>query len=475
MLFIVAFVISVIFVAAFKDILKKYPNVFYIAAAIISIWAYILGSYVSMPVFVKDYVIGLFAKGTLGTAFFVLVMYAGAMKNTWSATKTLYKVRGELSIMGCIFVLCHNATYGRTYFRRLLTTPGSMSVQQRSAAIISMILIVIMLVLTITSFPAVRKKLNVKKWKQLQRSAYVFYGLIYIHILLINIPYARRGMTEYAVNVLVYSLVFVNYAMMRIHKAVIRKIAKASEDKKIMYSVILKVCLTVAGLAVIVSASLVSFAGVEDTDNDSVYASNVVDASVTELTTSEIKDTDNNSTKNAEETVADNSENESKSEDKKDEDNSTEDSNNTSDNKADDTSQESVTKADSQNGSLADTSNVKEDSNSSAKVEQETTTKAPETQAPRKFKADGTYTATAKCQRYNYMVSVQVVIANDAIAQVNASANIKDESDLEYFNQAAAVIPDKLVSSQSSSGVDTVSGATYSSKAIISAFNSAIN
>ena len=64
--------------------------------------------------------LGIFAKGSLGTAFFVLVMYAGAMKNTWKATKTLMKIRGELSIMGCVLVLCHNCTYGRTIFQNVI-------------------------------------------------------------------------------------------------------------------------------------------------------------------------------------------------------------------------------------------------------------------------------------------------------------------------------------------------------------------
>ena len=117
MLFIVELIISIIFVAVFKELLKKYPNIFYITAAVISIAAFVCSSYVTMPGWVRDYVVGIFAKGSLGTAFFVLVMYASAMKNTWKATKTLMKIRGELSIMGCVLVLCHNCTYGRTYFR----------------------------------------------------------------------------------------------------------------------------------------------------------------------------------------------------------------------------------------------------------------------------------------------------------------------------------------------------------------------
>ena len=49
MLFIVALIISIIFVAVFKELLKKYPNIFYITAAVISIAAFVCSSYVTMP------------------------------------------------------------------------------------------------------------------------------------------------------------------------------------------------------------------------------------------------------------------------------------------------------------------------------------------------------------------------------------------------------------------------------------------
>lgn len=96
------------------------------------------------------------------------------------------KIRGELSIIGAIIVISHNMTYGITYYRMLFTSVSQLSPAQRSAAAISVILLIIMLVLTITSFPSIRYKMNARKWKKLQRSAYVFYGLyIFISCLLI--------------------------------------------------------------------------------------------------------------------------------------------------------------------------------------------------------------------------------------------------------------------------------------------------
>lgn len=483
MLFIVALIISIIFVAVFKELLKKYPNIFYITAAVISIAAFVCSSYVTMPGWVRDYVVGIFAKGSLGTAFFVLVMYASAMKNTWKATKTLMKIRGELSIMGCVLVLCHNCTYGRTYFRMLFTKPQSLSATQMTAAIISLVLITIMLILTVTSFPNVRKKMNAVKWKKLQRTAYIFYGLIYVHILLINIPYARRGMSEYIINVAVYSLVFVNYAMMRIHKAVAKKVKKiaCSDEKKNVYAVSLKVGLTVAGLIVIVGAMFMCFAGIDNNDNkeqDKVYA---------QLTDNNQNNNDNKvlteqdkTEKSTEAVTQESTDKESGNESQEAETQEAKDEENTetadSKGQISDTVANNSQEADnSVNNSPAVDTSSGSNSGSDTSDSKEEEVKVTPTEAPRKFKADGTYSATVKCQRYNYMVTVQVVISSDTITQVTAAPATSDASDLMYFNMAADVIPSKLISAQGSSGVDTVSGATYSSKAIISGFNSAVN
>ena len=483
MLFIVALIISIIFVAVFKELLKKYPNIFYITAAVISIAAFVCSSYVTMPGWVRDYVVGIFAKGSLGTAFFVLVMYASAMKNTWKATKTLMKIRGELSIMGCVLVLCHNCTYGRTYFRMLFTKPQSLSATQMTAAIISLVLITIMLILTVTSFPNVRKKMNAVKWKKLQRTAYIFYGLIYVHILLINIPYARRGMSEYIINVAVYSLVFVNYAMMRIHKAVAKKVKKiaCSDEKKNVYAVSLKVGLTVAGLIVIVGAMFMCFAGIDNNDNkeqDKVYA---------QLTDNNQNNNDNKvlteqdkTEKSTEAVTQESTDKESNNESQETETQEAKDEENTetadSKGQISDTVANNSQEADNSvnNSPAVDTSSGSDSGSDTSGSKEEEVKDAP-TEAPRKFTADGTYSATVKCQRYNYMVTVQVVISLDTITQVTAAPATSDASDLMYFNMAADVIPSKLISAQGSSGVDTVSGATYSSKAIISGFNSAVN
>ena len=132
-------------------------------------------------------------------------------------------IRAELSIIASILTLGHNIIYGKTYFVKLFTNPESIKGNVLLAAIVSLILILIMLPLMITSFQKVRRKIQPKKWKKLQRTAYLFYGLIYVHIMLLIMPSAFNGNVIYIFNVILYSIIFLTYAVMRIRKAFTKK------------------------------------------------------------------------------------------------------------------------------------------------------------------------------------------------------------------------------------------------------------
>ena len=92
-----------------------------------------------------------------------------------------------------------------------------------------------------------------------------------------------------------------------------------------------------------------------------------------------------------------------------------------------------------------------------------------DTPANTKFKADGTYTGSAVCETYNYNVTVTIVISGDTITSVTAESEAGAQ-DVQYFNMANAKVPAQLLANQSTSGVDSVSGATKSSNAIKKAF-----
>jgi hypothetical protein len=80
-------------------------------------------------------------------------------------------------------------------------------------------MLIIMLPLFVTSFMSVRRKMKAKKWKQLQRLAYIFYALLYCHVIMLNYSRALRGIRISQITVVVYTVVFGGYAICRVLKA----------------------------------------------------------------------------------------------------------------------------------------------------------------------------------------------------------------------------------------------------------------
>lgn len=461
MLLIISLIIVALFIYFLKDSLKKYANIFYIGVAVISIAVFLL-EFLSMSLFVKNNILGIFAKGSLGTAMFVAVMYAGALPKGSKLIAPLMKIRGELSITAAILVLCHNFTYGITYFKMLFIKPEALSATQLTAAIISLVLIIIMIVLTVTSFQAVRKKMKAKKWKQLQRTAYVFYGLMYVHIMLINIPYARLGLGTYIANVVIYSIVFLGYAAMRIAKAVSVKAARAGKTygkkpETVMYGLALVLCVVMTFLC-FAGRKTTAMASGGDEEWEEFFNDETVAALVKETESSLADDealtaegtTEAGQIDNQSDTQADNLGL----------------ANSAAGNSASDNASGNTSGNDSGSGNQAAQPDNSSDGGSSDSQGGNSGSDAP---ANTKFKADGTYTGSAVCETYNYNVTVTIVISGDTITSVTAESEAGAQ-DVQYFNMANAKIPAQLLANQSTSGVDAVSGATKSSNAIKKAF-----
>ena len=225
MTLLISLIIAFLFIGIGHKFIKKNANLCYIIAAVISI-ILIIFEYTklssSFPLWLNN-ILSIFTKSAFSTALFIVVMYTGALKNGSKLIKILMPIRAELSIIASILTLGHNIIYGKTYFVKLFTNPESIKGNVLLAAIVSLILILIMLPLMITSFQKVRRKIQPKKWKKLQRTAYLFYGLIYVHIMLLIMPSAFNGNVIYIFNVILYSIIFLTYAVMRIRKAFTKK------------------------------------------------------------------------------------------------------------------------------------------------------------------------------------------------------------------------------------------------------------
>lgn len=99
--------------------------------------------------------------------------------------------------------------------------------------------------------------------------------------------------------------------------------------------------------------------------------------------------------------------------------------------------------------------------------------------APAEGYEDGTYTGSAACsgeQFKEYSVTANVTIKNGKISAVEISSTAKG-TNLKQFMSRDEIknLPSLIVSKNGTSGVDTVSGATYSSHAIFNAVNDALS
>lgn len=140
-------------------------------------------------------------RGHFTLAFFILIMFAGVMKKTWIPYKKILLVRGDLAIMGFIFLLPHG-------IERLSLALGGYNTSGLIAAII-------MIPLTISSFMSVRKNIRPDRWRKLHKLAYVAYLMIYFHLGFDVYLDASFGYVAISPNSVLFHLFFVIYLVFK--------------------------------------------------------------------------------------------------------------------------------------------------------------------------------------------------------------------------------------------------------------------
>ena len=227
---ITGLLISGIFFYLTSDMLKKYSLAFYVgfyAMMLLMIGINALGYYKNLSPIGKFY-IDLFQRGVISTSMFIIIMFIGVFTKHNKLSKTFFTIRGEMSIIACLMALTHNIIFGVVYFVNLFKKPSFMPAQVKIAAIISLILICLMIPLFITSFKCVRKKMKAKSWKRLQRLAYPFFILIYIHVMLLF----SMNVEKNRLSIIVYTLVYVSYVVLRLRKYIISR--QKLSDRKVL-------------------------------------------------------------------------------------------------------------------------------------------------------------------------------------------------------------------------------------------------
>jgi DMSO/TMAO reductase YedYZ heme-binding membrane subunit len=152
-------------------------------------------------------------KGNFSIAFFVLVMFAGALNPKWSITKKLLSIRAESAILGSILILPHGIMYLVRFIVKLINNKP-ISALYIIYLIVGVIAFIIMIPLFITSLKKFRRKMKHIEWKKLQRWAYPFYLLTYIHIVLALLNDDEIDILKLSV----YSILFISYFILKLIK-----------------------------------------------------------------------------------------------------------------------------------------------------------------------------------------------------------------------------------------------------------------
>ena len=455
MIFLISLALAALFIWGCAKPLKKHPAVFYIATIVIALA--VIGCTrggVSFPVWFQNWVWPLASRGAFATALFAAVMWTGALPNGSKSIRLLMPIRGELSILACILTLAHNISYGRTYFRFLFAQPGRLPANQLAAAICSLVLIIIMLPLFVTSFPVVRKKMNARSWKRLQRLAYGFYALLYVHIMLLSVPYALEGRGGYVLNVLVYSVVFLGYAVCRIMKVQAlknRKPDKLFRRQAVALAGVLAVSLCLTGAVSVCTAR----------EEETLSGTPVLQESTK---TEEVPE------QSPEPEVSDLPE---APEDAQDFDAEALDSENDPVPPADGSAEELQPAVETPEQAEGTDKSSQSETSQTQPSESEpvpTPTPAPTPTpppAPVRTYQDGTFSGSG--EGYWSTITVSVTIQDDVITAITVTSADEDEP---YYSNALSVI-NRILTLQSTN-VDTVSGATYSSGGIIDAVAAAL-
>lgn len=230
MMLIEALVIAILLYSVLADQIKKKAVAFYTGTYALTAFViayYLLGWSHKVPDVINNWGMDLFQRGALSTATFIIVMFLGTITKHNDFSIRLLKIRGEISIIGCILAFAHNIIFGVVYFPMMIWNRQALDGPRMLAARLTVILLVLMIPLFLTSFQCIRRKMKPKSWKRLQRLAYPFYYLIYIHVMVLFSVNAK----DHIFDIVVYTAIYVLYTVLRLRKYFLTK--KKKENRRL--------------------------------------------------------------------------------------------------------------------------------------------------------------------------------------------------------------------------------------------------
>lgn len=198
--------VSTLVLCLLEQVFKKRPYLLYLGSLLLGIGGFFLPPSIGSVI----------TRGTLATSLFILVMYARVFPVKTRLYKVCMTLRAPLAIAGSFLILLHNGKTLYGYLNRYLLLGVGLKTFEIFAAVCSGIMFTLLIPLTVTSFMPIRKKMKAKQWKNLQRTSYLFYFLIYLHVAILFGYQIHQGKYSYCLELAIYTFIFGNYLFLRV-------------------------------------------------------------------------------------------------------------------------------------------------------------------------------------------------------------------------------------------------------------------
>ena len=208
-------IIATVLVALFHRAIRCVPWLFYVLAIALDALL-IVGSSYQMPSWFREYFMFMLQSNNLAMGLFTMVMFAGVLEDHSKIKKALLLVRAEISIIASVLCVGHIVIYAQSYLSQAMNSIASMPLMRVCAILVALVLVFLLVPLVVTSFKPVRAHMSQQGWKRLQRLAYPFYGLVFVHILFFLLPPALAGSLSATVNVVLYLVLGLTYLVLRL-------------------------------------------------------------------------------------------------------------------------------------------------------------------------------------------------------------------------------------------------------------------
>ncbi|MGD1822033.1 MAG: FMN-binding protein [Pleomorphochaeta sp.] len=404
MTFLYSIIFSIIYIAIFYKSIKKKKNIHYIAISILSIATIIFNSFQFENIIISN-ILRVVNRGFISLALFTIVMFIGALNKNSKIYKKLIPIRTQLSIIASIITIPHIFTlYQKCIFDIL---------DLKVTGIITLIIFIFFVILFITSFKYFKIKLKGKNWKKVQRLAYPFFFLTFLHVFSVTALHISRAGTSAIIDLSIYSFVFLLYFILRLN------LARKKSNKK--YYLFIQIIVII--FFIIMPIKAIKQSNQMQLSNEAI----VFDENTSSL----------------------NTQTREQSQIRTNQEDDTESSNN-------------EILLESNDNIIEETKDIEIESESENSIEESKLV------SENKIYNDGVYVDMAR--GYRDYISMAVTIENDIITDLEVDYN---RDDARFFDMAYDTIVEEILEKQSTD-VDAVSRATYSSNGIINAIKNAL-